>query len=447
MTNPDGSRALPIRLAYLSSVYGRASDTFIRSEVAGLRSLGHEVRTFSIRRPSPTEAVSEKIRREQAETEYVLDVGLPRLALATLTEAIRSPGRMLAAARLAARVRTPGLRGHLLPVVYLMEAVHLAGRLRLAGVEHLHNHIGENSAAVAMIAASLAAIPYSLTLHGPGEFDRPRELALDAKIGRAAFVAAVTEFGRSQLFRWSNYADWPKVRIIHCGVEPLFLDRTPDPPPDVPHFVCVGRLVEQKGQLALIEAAGRLASEGIDLGITLVGDGPMRGAIEESIGRLGLEGRVKLAGWMGAEGVRDEILKARALVLPSFAEGLPVVIMEALALGRPVISTYIAGIPELVETGACGWLVPAGSVEELARVMREALASPVEELARMGREGARRVAERHDSRVEARKLSALFQEASGRAPVAPEPLARADDPPQLQVAGAGPLPPSPSGRV
>jgi colanic acid/amylovoran biosynthesis glycosyltransferase len=392
----------PIRLGYLTSVYGRAADTFIRSEVAALRSLGHEVRTFSIRRPPSTELVSELIRREQAETEAVLDLSLPR-----------SPRKMLEAARLAARVRTPGLKGHLLPVIYLMEAVYLAGRLRAGGVEHLHNHIGENSAAVAMIAASLAAIPYSLTIHGPGEFDRPRELALDVKIGRSAFVAAVTEFGRSQLFRWTRYADWPKVRIIHCGVEPLFLDRELDLPPEAPHFVCVGRLHEQKGQLVLIEAAGRLAAEGVDFSITLVGDGPMRGAIEEAIERLGLTKRVRLAGWMGAEGVRDEILKARALVLPSFAEGLPVVIMEALALGRPVISTYIAGIPELVETGACGWLVPAGSVEELARVMREALASPVEELARMGREGARRVAERHDSRIEARKLSTLFG-ASGR---------------------------------
>jgi glycosyltransferase involved in cell wall biosynthesis len=406
----------PIRLGYLTSVYGRASDTFIRSEVAGLRALGHEVRTFSIRRPAPGELVSDAIRREQAETEAVLEVGLARLAFATLALAARSPRKMLEALRLAAKIRRPGLKGHLLPVVYLMEAAHLAGRLRAKGVEHLHNHIGENSAAVAMIAASIAGIPYSLTIHGPGEFDRPMDLALDLKIARASFVAAVTEFGRSQLYRWSDPSDWPKIRIVHCGVEPLFLDRKPDDPPDVPHFACVGRLAEQKGQLVLVEAAGRLAAEGVELSITLIGDGPMRPAIEAAIARLGLEGRVRIAGWMGAEGVRDEILKARALVLPSFAEGLPVVIMESLALGRPVISTYVAGIPELVEPGACGWLVPAGSVEALARAMREALASPSEELGRMGREGARRVAERHDARIEARKLARLFAADSPQGP-------------------------------
>jgi colanic acid/amylovoran biosynthesis glycosyltransferase len=398
----------PIRLGYLTSVYGRASDTFIRSEVAGLRSLGHEVRTFSIRRPPSSELVSEAIRREQAETEAVLEVGLIRLALATLGLAFRFPRKMFEALRLTFQIRRPGLKGHLLPVVYLLEAAYLAERLQAKRVEHLHNHIGENSASVAMIAASIAGIPYSLTIHGPSEFDHPLDLALDLKIGRASFVAAVTEFGRSQLFRWSNAVDWPKIRIVHCGVEPIFLDREPDQLADVAQFVCVGRLAEQKGQLVLIEAAGRLKAEGIDFGITLVGDGPMRGLIEAAIERLGLGNRVRMAGWMGAQGVVDEILKARALVLPSFAEGLPVVIMESLALGRPVISTYVAGIPELVEPGTCGWLVPAGSVDALAEAMREALTTPVEQLRRMGREGARRVAERHDARIEARKLAALF---------------------------------------
>jgi colanic acid/amylovoran biosynthesis glycosyltransferase len=412
----------PIRLGYLTSVYGRASDTFIRSEVASLRGLGHEVRTFSIRRPAASELVSIAIRQEQAETEAVLEVGFVRMAASAIRWAVRSPGTLLKALRIVFQIRRPGLKGHLLPVVYFLEAAYLAERLQARGVEHLHNHIGENSASVAMIAAELAGIPFSLTIHGPGEFDRPMDLALDVKIRRASFVAAVTEFGRSQLFRWSDPADWPKIRIVHCGVEPLFLDRSLDVPPDRPDLVCVGRLAEQKGQLVLVEAAGKLVSEGINLKITLVGEGPMRKPIEDAVHRLSLEGRVRIAGWMGAEGVLDEILKARALVLPSFAEGLPVVIMEALALGRPVISTYVAGIPELVEPGECGWLVPAGSVDALARAIQEMLASPVEDLARMGLEGARRVAERHDPRIEARKLSALFE-----AGVSPDPEVSATD--------------------
>lgn len=218
----------------------------------------------------------------------------------------------------------------------------------------------------------------------------------------------MTEFGRSQLYRWSDPADWSKIRIVHCGVEPLFLDLEPDPPPEEPRFVCVGRLAEQKGQLVLIEAAGKLAAEGLEFGIMLVGDGPMRRAIEDATRRLGLEDRVQIAGWMDTRGVHDAILQARALVLPSFAEGLPVVIMEALALGRPVISTYIAGIPELVESGRSGWLVPAGAVEPLAAAMVAALAADPAELRAMGRAGADRVAERHDVATEAKKLADLI---------------------------------------
>ena len=173
-----------IRIGYLTSVYGRAADTFIRSEVTALRSFGHEVHTFSIRRPGAKELVSDEIRREQANTEAVFDVGLMRWAISAFGMAVRSPKRMLDALRLTFRIRRPGLKGHVYPIIYFLEAAYLGGRLRVKGVEHLHNHIGENSAAVAMIASAMTGIPYSLMIHGPSEFDRPTELALDLKIGR-----------------------------------------------------------------------------------------------------------------------------------------------------------------------------------------------------------------------------------------------------------------------
>ena len=158
----------------------------------------------------------------------------------------------------------------------------------------------------------------------------------------------------------------------------------------------------------LVEAAARLAAEGAKFEIVLAGDGPLRAPIEDRIRRAGLEGRVRVAGWMSASQVRDEILRSRALVLPSFAEGLPVVIMEALALGRPVITTSVAGTPELVTAGQTGWLVPAGSVEALVDALREALSAPTARLAEMGRKGAALVALNHDAREEARKLTRLF---------------------------------------
>jgi colanic acid/amylovoran biosynthesis glycosyltransferase len=399
-------------IAYLCSVYARVSHSFIRGEVARLRDLGHTVHTFSIRPTDAAELVSEEIRREEESADVILQAGFPRLAAALVREAIRSPGRTLAAAKLAARVGVPGLKGRIWSGAYLVEAAFLAGRLRVLGVQHLHNHFGEGSATVAMLASVFTEIPFSLTIHGPAEFDKPTMLALCEKLRRAAFTVAVCDFGRSQLFRWSDHADWPRIHVVHCGLDARFLGRELTSVPDARRLICVGRLAEQKGQLLLIEAAGRLAAEGLAFEVVLVGDGPMRGPIEALIDRLDLRGHVRLAGWLDTEQVRDEVERSRALVLPSFAEGLPVVLMESLALGRPVIGTYIAGIPELVIPGVNGWLVPAGSVEALTDAIREVLTAPLETLERMGRAGAARAADRHDGAVEAAKLSALFGQRS-----------------------------------
>jgi glycosyltransferase involved in cell wall biosynthesis len=181
----------------------------------------------------------------------------------------------------------------------------------------------------------------------------------------------------------------------------------------------VARLSSQKGHLLLLEAAERLADAGETFEIVLVGDGPLRRPIEDAIRRLELEDQIRVAGWMGSEQVRQTIVRSRALVLPSFAEGLPVVIMEALALGRPVITTAIAGTPELVEPGVTGWLVPAGSVDALVPALRAALDAPTDVLETMGRAGARLVVERHRAATEARKLASLFREAAGL-PTSPE---------------------------
>jgi glycosyltransferase involved in cell wall biosynthesis len=154
----------------------------------------------------------------------------------------------------------------------------------------------------------------------------------------------------------------------------------------------------------------------VDFEIVLVGDGGLRREIERRIGERGLEKKVLLRGWADGAGVRREVSEARALVLPSFAEGLPVVIMEALARGRPVISTYVAGIPELVRPGVNGWLVPAGSVESLTVSLREALDASRETLDALGRAGREAVAEGHDSRKEAARLAERIRLASGSGP-------------------------------
>ena len=296
-------------------------------------------------------------------------------------------------------------------LIYLAEACLLRSLLESAGVRHLHVHFGTNAATVALLCHHIGGPSYSITIHGPEEFDMPRQLALREKVMGAAFVVAISQFTRSQLYRWARLSDWDKIHVVHCGLDELFLSETPAAISDRRRLVNVGRLSEQKGQLLLIKAAACLHAQAIDFELVIVGDGSLRTELEALIDHYGMQRQVKITGFLDNHGVRRELEAARALVMPSFAEGLPVVIMEALALGRPVISTYIAGTPELVETGRNGWLIPAGCVDRLAAAMAEALAADPGTLEKMGKEGRARVGDRHNIVTEVRKLATLFQNA------------------------------------
>jgi glycosyltransferase involved in cell wall biosynthesis len=397
-----------VKVAYLTNQYPKTSHSFVRREIVGVEAEGICVERVSVRRTTE-ELVDPRDREEAARTHVLLGGGVAGLLIPAFGALLRAPGRFLSALAAAVRLGRRSDRGVLVNLVYLLEACELCAFARLNGVDHVHAHFGTNPPLVTLLAQLLGGPTYSFTVHGPEEFDRPRFLRIGEKIASAKFVVAISEFGRSQLFRWCELAHWPRIQVVHCGVDELFLGLEPTPVPDVPRLVCVGRLCEQKGQLLLVEAAARVAEDDVPFELVLAGDGEMRAEVEARIAELGISGRVRITGWLAGEEVRSEVLAARAFVLPSFAEGLPVVIMEALALHRPVISTYVAGIPELVTPGECGWLVPAGDVDALAAAMKDALAAPVDELARMGATGAARVAERHDARIEAKKLAALFR--------------------------------------
>jgi glycosyltransferase involved in cell wall biosynthesis len=274
------------------------------------------------------------------------------------------------------------------------------------GARHMHAHFGTNSAEIVMLANALGGPPFSFTVHGPDEFLGP--MGLDEKIRRSTFVVAISSFCRSQLYLRSQYRDWSKIKVVHCGLERAFYDIGDTGGVSTPRFLCVGRLSEEKGQRLLIEAFARLAAKGVKFELVLAGDGPMRDELESLIARTGLGDSIRITGWISSTEVRDEILAARALVLPSFAEGLPVVIMEAMALRRPVLTTYIAGIPELVQSGENGWLFPASSVDDLTNAIEDCLAAPLEKLRRFGDAGHQRVVERHSIESEARKLAEHF---------------------------------------
>jgi len=395
-------------IAYLVNQYPKVSHSFIRREIAGVEACGIRVARFSIR-SCGSELVDEVDKRELEKTQVVLGIGKIGLLFALLRVAITRPARFLSAFWLMLQVGWHSERGVLRHFAYLAEACVLLRWFSDFGIAHVHAHFGTNSTTVAMLCRALGGPPYSFTVHGPEEFDKAEAIALTEKIKRSAFVVGVSSFGKSQLYRWCEHEQWSKIQVVHCGVDELFLTQAHIPVPDEPRLVCVGRLSEQKGHLLLLEAASRLAAEGLPFKLVLVGDGPLRPPIETLIARHGLQDHIEITGWASNNQVQQHILASRAMVLPSFAEGLPVVVMEALALGRPVISTYVAGIPELVEPGTCGWLVPPGSVESLTGAMRAALQWPVEKLEQMGRVGAERVAQQHDAAIEASKLAALFR--------------------------------------
>ena len=397
-----------MRIAYLINQYPSVSHSFIRREILALERQGHEVLRVSVRGWDEVQQGKED-NLEQTRTRYVLRGGAAPLLKAFLRILFSRPWLLMKAARLVLQLSRRADRPFPIHLIYLFEACVVFQWLQDANTEHLHAHFGTNSAEVAMLVHALGGPRWSFTAHGPEEFDKAEFIALPEKIRRADFVVAVSSFGRSQLFRQVGHEYWHRIQEVHCGIEPAFYAGAGDQPAAERRLICVGRLCEQKGQLLLIDAARQLSERGIKFELVLAGDGDMRGEIETLIARYRLQATVRITGWISSDQVREEILAARALVLPSFAEGLPVVIMEAMALKRPVISTFVAGIPELVHPGEHGWLVPAGDAGALASAMQACLDAAPEAIARMGDAARTRVLERHDVDKEARRLADLFR--------------------------------------
>jgi glycosyltransferase involved in cell wall biosynthesis len=396
-----------MNVAYLINVYPRPNQTFIWREMAALEAGGITVHRFALR---PCDEALDGIGLgETRRTRYVLGGGKIGILISGLKTILLRPGRALAAMRVAWRCGRRSQRGLIRHLLYWAEACVLTAWMKDCGAEHAHAHYGTNTAAILMLCRTLGGPTYSFTAHGPEEFDSPIALSLGEKIEHAAFVVAVCNYGRSQLYRWCPRDQWHKVQIVRCGVDELFLSGPRQPVPAAPRLLSVGRLSEQKGQLLLVEAAALLHDRGIEFELVLVGDGELRGPIEALIQSRRLGASVKLAGWKSGAEIRGLMLESRALVMPSFAEGLPVVVMESLALGRPVLSTYVAGIPELVESGVSGVLVPASDVKALADAMAGLLAAGNEELERLGENGRQRVRTNHDASTEAARLAGLFR--------------------------------------
>ena len=402
---------MALQVAYLVNQYPSVSHTFIRREILALERQGVHVHRFSLR-GWDLPLVDPSDIRERSLTRYVLDGGVGRLFRHALQICLRAPIRFAKAARLAWRMSRSSERGFLIHLAYLAEACVLYSWAKQTSTTHIHAHFASNPAEIVMLAHALGGPTYSFTAHGSDIMDRPAQMGLEQTVSGAAFAVAVCSFGRSQIFKWVPYALWRKVEVVRCGLDGDYGVDSTAPSGAVSRLVCVGRLSKEKGHFLLLDALAQLASRGVRPELVLAGDGPLRADIEAMAQQLGLADRVRITGWLDADGIQREIRDARALVLTSLSEGLPVVVMEAMANGRPVVAPYLAGIPELVTQGRTGWLFPAGDVRLLAAAVSDCLDTDEHDLRAMGAAARKAVRDAHDVDLEAAKLAKLFARAT-----------------------------------
>ncbi|MGA3221985.1 MAG: glycosyltransferase, partial [Acidimicrobiales bacterium] len=397
------------------------SHTFIVREVLALRAGGTEVGTVSVRRADPADLLGTADRQEAERTWDILPLDRKAFVRAHLRAASRHPGADGRALAEAVRSAPPGWRGSLWQLFYFAEAVSLWDHADAAQVRHLHAHLANVAADVCWLACSFgrmaqpgAGWAWSFTMHGPTELYSTERFNLARKVERADAVICISEYTRSQLMYLSDAAHWGKLRVVHCGADLARYQYRPPPAPGGGFSVlCVARLAPQKGLDILVRAIGALVEGGTDVHLTIVGAGPLEATLRRRAERCGVAARVSFAGAVGQDEMAAYYARADVFCLPSFAEGLPVVLMEAMATGRPVVATRIMGVPELVEEGVSGLLVAPGSVDELAGALRRLAASP-DLRESFGRAGRLKVEQAFDAVRCAGQVAEVFDEmASG----------------------------------
>lgn len=411
------------KIAYLVSDYFAPSHTFVRREVASLRQLGAKIIPFTVQSVTQDSDTNEK--DVGGPVESLLGRSFFDYPLALLWAFFTSPLRFGSSWLLALRHRPPGVRGLVWSQFHFVEAMLMARLLKKSGCDRLHNHFANSGATVGMIAAHFGKWRWSLTLHGISETDFPAGLLLAEKLRRADFVACASHFMRAQAMRIIDVAYWPKLHIIHCGVDLTSLPsshqkNSPNQKDEealsqhaTVHLVCVGRLSPEKGYFGLLDILARLSSDGPDFFLTIVGDGPSDHAIRAKVEALSLTDRVHFTGALPEKEALEEISRGDIFILPSLMEGLPVVLIEALAMGKAAIASRVAGIPELIEDGHSGLLFTPSDWDDLEHQLRRLLADGGLRQS-LGEHGRTIVEQQFDIMIPAKQLRQLFS--SGQSP-------------------------------
>jgi len=364
-----------MRVAYLLSRYPAVSHTFFLHEVLGLRARGMHIETASINlHDRSIEELPELEAIEAEATLYIKSADKGKMIRDVISAIMSHPAAFLRGLMALLKIRNLTLRERAYWLFYLAEAMLVGRWMEERGLNHLHVHFGGPVASVGMLAAAAWQVPYSLTIHGPEELLSVDAYHLREKVEQASFVFCISDFCRSQLYQLTEPAEWGKFHVIRLGVDPVTLNpksrsftvSSMCSPPRTLELVCIGRLVPAKGHRTLLEAVRQLRDRGVDLRVTLIGSGPELTRLQNFVSAYGLDHAVTFTSALSHAQTLAQLRKADIFALASFAEGIPVALMEAMSLGLPCVSTSVAGIPELIRAGVDGLLVPPANPQALA---------------------------------------------------------------------------------
>ena len=385
------------RLAYLLSSYPAISHTFFLNEITELRELGFTIDVASINKPAWASGSTSQLEANALETTFYVKAMNPvRVLLILLKIMFTKPGVAFRGLRSALQLDGWDLASTGYALFYLAEALLLGDWLSRRGHKHLHIHFGGPVATVGMLTAMAWQFSYSLMIHGPEEFYDVEKSYLQRKVERAKFVLCISDYCRSQVMKVSDPEHWDKLHVVRLGIDPKVF--APAPPVDhdgALEIICVGRFVPAKGHLILLRAFSDLLRQGHKLRLRLVGDGGERSRIESFVSHEQLDALVSFEGALNHQLTREKLARADIFVLASFAEGVPIALMEAMAMEIPCISTVVAGIPELIRDGREGLLVPASSQEALCAALAQLISDAAFRQV-LGQAARRRVQEFYD---------------------------------------------------
>ncbi len=366
------------RLAYLISQYPAISHTFILREIRTLRELGFDISVTSVNSPDrDTEQLTDIEQEEVANTYYIKPDGIIGASKAHFYTIFTQPLNYISGLFFALRLGKFDLKKILYNLFYFVEAVMIGQWMRKNKLSHLHVHFGMEAATVGLITKRTFPITFSFTMHGPRDFYDIYGCYLTQKVLDANFICCITNFANSQLMMLSPPTCWDKLEVSPLGVNPnIFTPNQFRQYPEPFEILCVGRLVPDKGQFILIEAITHLVAKGYKLRLCLVGNGPDRSTLETEVKQRGLTKQIVFAGAVNQDQIIQFYANTDIFVLASFAEGLPVVLMEAMAMEIPCVTTNITGIPELIEHRVNGLLVAPSDIDGLAVAIAELMDKP-----------------------------------------------------------------------